>query len=193
MSAESIGFRGIWVGYHARIRTREQHALGLVVEGHLVTVDHSVKELLVTTVSGNPKVSVTDTGMRVLSVFTRIKSSGKSRRERHVLGDNCHMLYALKQKDGLVTNRASIRMLIASGHQILDLIAGQMDADFVVYMPSGYSLSKMMAKRCASVFEAQLVEGVFRNTTKLEAFDMLSRADRNGDIPLKPRKAWFFA
>lgn len=85
-------------GVSWRIRTWEQHALGLVVEGHLVTVDHSVKELLISSVEGNPKVSVTDTGMRVLSVFTRIKSSGKSRRDRHVLGDNCHMLYALKQK-----------------------------------------------------------------------------------------------
>lgn len=179
-------------GVSWRIRTWEQHALGLVVEGHLVTVDHSVKELLISSVEGNPKVSVTDTGMRVLSVFTRIKSSGKSRRDRHVLGDNCHMLYALKQKDGLVTNLASIRMLAASGHQILDLIAGQMDADFVVYMPSGYSLSKIMAKRCASAFKAQLFEGVFRKTTKLEAFDMLSRADRNGDISTEDKKSLVF-
>lgn len=192
MQSETIGFRELWVGYHARIRIREQHTLGLVVDGYLVTVDHSIKELLVSTVEGNPKVSVTENGMRVLSVFTRIKSSGKSRRDRHVLGDNCHMLYALKQKDGLVTNLASIRMLTISGHQILSLIAGQMDADFVIYMPSGYSLSKILAKRCARAFEAQLIEGVFRKTTKLEAFDMLSRADRNGVVSTEAKKSLVF-
>ncbi len=156
--------------------------MGLVVENHLVTVDHSVKEHLVTTVDGNPKISTTECGLRVVSVFTRIKASAKGRRGRQQVGDNCHMLYALKRKDGLVTNLASVRLLAESGHQILSLIAEQMSADIVVYMPSGYSLSKIMAKRCAGVFTAQLVSGVFRKTTKLEAYEMLRRADLNGDI-----------
>jgi hypothetical protein len=166
--------------------------VGLVVEGHLVTVDHSVKELLVTTVEGNPKVSTTESGMRVLSVFARTKISAKARRGRDQVGDNCHMLYALKQKDGLVTDLASIRLLTKSGHQILALIAQQMTADMVVYMPSGYSLSKIMAKRCADVFDAQLVEGVFRKTTKMEAYDMLDKADRNGEISTEEKRSLVF-
>lgn len=166
--------------------------MGLVVENHLVTVDHAVKEHLVTTVDGNPKISRTECGLRVMSVFTRMKASAKGRRDRQQVGDNCHMLYALKRKDGLVTNLASVRLLAESGHQILALIAEQMAADTVVYMPSGYSLSKIMAKRCADIFGAQLVDGVFRKTTKLEAYEMLSRAERNGDISIADKKSLDF-
>ncbi|MDN3218903.1 phosphoribosyltransferase [Pseudomonas nunensis] len=102
------------------------------------------------------------------------------------------MLYALKRKDRLVTNLASVRLLAESGHQILALIAEQMSADTVIYMPSGYSLSKIMAKRCADVFAAQLVSGVFRKTTKLEAYEMLSRAERNGDISTTDKRSLDF-
>ena len=55
--------------------------MGLVVENYLVTVDHAVTEHLVTTVDGNPKVSTTECGLRVMSVFTRIKASAKGRRD----------------------------------------------------------------------------------------------------------------
>ena len=166
--------------------------MGLVVENYLVTVDHAVTEHLVTTVDGNPKVSTTECGLRVMSVFTRMKASAKGRRDRQQVGDNCHMLYALKRKDRLVTNLASVRLLAESGHQILALIAEQMSADTVIYMPSGYSLSKIMAKRCADVFAAQLVSGVFRKTTKLEAYEMLSRAERNGDISTTDKRSLDF-
>lgn len=156
--------------------------MGLVVLENLVTVDHAVKDLLVTTVEGNPKISATECGLQVTSIFTRLKASAKSRRDRDRVGDNCHMLYALKQKDGLVTNFSSICLLVESGRQILGELARHVSVDTVVYMPSGYSLSKIMGKRCAQAFGAQLVEGVFRKTTKLEAYAMLTRAERNGDI-----------
>ena len=163
--------------------------VGLVVLGNMVTVDHAVKDLLVTTVEGNPKISTLECGLQVMSVFTRLKASANVRRRRDKAGDNCHMLYALKQKNGLVTNLSSIRLLVESGRQILGTFAGQTTADTVVYMPSGYSLSKIMGKRCAQAFEAQLIGDVFRKTTKEEAYAMLKIAQESGDVsPVEQRK-----
>ena len=121
-------------------------ALGLVIVESLVTVDHLVREHLVTTVDGNPKISTIASGLKVTSIFTRLKASGKERRNRQRLGDNCHMLYALKQKDGLVTDLTSVRLLVENGHRILALIADRIKADTVVFMPSSYSLSKILSK-----------------------------------------------
>jgi len=166
--------------------------LGLVIEGNLVRVDHSVKEHLITNVEGNPKVSKTKCGLHVTSLFTRLKTSGKARRDRNHIGDNCHMLYALKQKDGLVTDMRSIRLLIESGRQILASIAGQIQADSVVYMPSGYAVSNIIGKRCARALGAQMFDGVFRKTSKLSAYEMLDRADRNGDISTIDKKMLLF-
>ncbi|MBD0687623.1 hypothetical protein CGA22_24260 [Pseudomonas sp. PSB18] len=166
--------------------------MGLVVKKNLVIVDHAVKEHLVTTVEGNPKISTTGDGLRVTSLFTRLKASAKGRRDRNQIGDNCHMLYALKQKDGLVTNLASLRLLIVSGRQILTLISEQVNSDIVVCMPSGYSLSKIIGKRCAKAFGAPLMDTVFRKTTKLEAFEMLSRAERNGDVSTSDKRSLDF-
>lgn len=166
--------------------------MGLVVVNNLVTVDHAVKEHLITTVEGNPKISTTECGLRVTSVFTRLKASAKGRRDRQQVGDNCPMLYALKQKDGLVTNLASVRLLAESGRQILALLAEQIQADIVIYMPSGYSLSRIVGRRCAEAFAAPLIDGVFRKTTKLEAYEMLSRAEGNGDISIPDKRSLDF-
>lgn len=164
--------------------------MGLVVDNHLVTVDHAVKAHLVTTVEGNPKISILESGLRVASIFTRIRPSAKGRKDRQqrLIGDNCPMLYALKGKDNLVTDVASVRLLAESAYQILAVIAETMGADTVIYMPSGYSLSKIVGKRCATVFGANLVEGVFLKTTKLEAYEMLRRAEQNGHIDSAEKK-----
>lgn len=113
-----------------------------------------------------------------------MKSSAKRSRHRRAsaIGDNCPLLYALKGKDGLTTNISSIKRLAESGNEILDVIAAQMHADVVVYMPSGYSLSRIVASRCASKLNAQLAHDVFVKSTKLEAFDMIRRAEDSGDI-----------
>lgn len=158
--------------------------MGLVVKDHLVIVDHAVKEHLITTAEGNPKISTMECGLQVFSLFTRIKNSAKGRRDRQhrLIGDNCPLLYALKQKDGLLTNFASVRMLLESAHQILAQIAEITSANTIIYIPSSYSLSKIVAKRCARALSADLTNGVFLKTTKLEAYDMLRRAEQNGNI-----------
>lgn len=165
--------------------------MGLVVTKNLVTVDHSVKEHLVTTLEGNPKIDVRPCGLKVASIFTRTKVSGKGRRDRQarIIGDNCPMLYALKGKDNLTTNFTSIKKLADTGYQILEVIAQSLGADTVAYMPSAYSLSRIIATRCASVFDATLEANVFIKSTKLEAFDMIRDAENNGLISPDERKS----
>lgn len=173
-----------------RLRIKGRDNVGLVVDKHLVTVDHSVKEHLITTVNGNPKISTLACGLQVSSLFTRVKMSGKGRRDRQarLIGDNCPLLYALKRKDNLVTNVSSVRLLAKSAYQILDTIVDEMAAELVVCMPSGYSLSRIVGKRCANAFGACLMTDVFRKTTKLEAYDMLHRAEQNGDLSTSDKR-----
>lgn len=168
--------------------------MGLVVTQNLVTVDHAVREHLITTVDGNPKTDIRECGLKVTSLFTRIKASAKKSRDRKakVIGDNCPLLYALKGKDGLTTNITSIKRLVQSGNEILAVIAEQTEADTIVYMPSGYSLSRIVASRCASVLGAELADDVFVKSTKMEAFDMIRKAEDNGDISVEERKSLQF-
>ena len=51
--------------------------------------------------------------MQVDSVYRRLKASGKASRDRQAkqIGDNCPLIYALKQSDGLWVSRSSIRQL----------------------------------------------------------------------------------
>lgn len=160
------------------------------MEGDLVTVDHSVKEHLITTVEGNPKLKALECGLQVTSIFTRLRASAKIRRDRSQPqpGDNCHILYALKQKDGLVTTHTSVRLLVKSGRQILEHMSHQIGADTVIYMPSGYSLSRIIGQRCAKAFGAELVDKVFRKASKLEAYEALTHAEKNGLISTSEKR-----
>lgn len=168
--------------------------MGLVINGSLVTIDHAVKEHLITEPDGNPKVSTLACGLKVTSLFTRMKASGKQRRDRTVrlIGDNCPLLYALKSKDNLKTDFDSVKKICVSGYTILDAVAAESSADSVIYMPSSYSLSYILAKRVSKVLNAQLYDNVYLKTLKIDALSMLERAYQVGNIDRNGYKSLIF-
>lgn len=154
--------------------------MGLVIHGTHVVVDHACKDWLVTEPAGNPTEEWVGE-LRIWSVFRRRLASAKLQRDRRLkmLGDNCPIIYALKGKQGLTTDLASILHLSRSFDVILDDIANR-DTDgydAVISMPSSHPLSAMVATRFARKFSAPHLENVFRKITVEEALTMLDRAD----------------
>lgn len=154
--------------------------MGLVINGTHVVVDHACKDWLVTEPAGNPTEEWVE-NLRIWSVFRRRLASAKIQRDRRLkmLGDNCPIIYALKGKQGLTTDLASILLLSRSFRIILDDIVSRETEgyDAVISMPSSHPLSTMVATRFARKFSAPHLGNVFRKITVEEALTMLDRAD----------------
>lgn len=156
--------------------------MGLVIHGTHVVVDHACKDWLVTEPAGNPTEEWVE-DLRIWSVFRRRLTSAKLQRDRRLkmLGDNCPIIYALKGKQGLTTDLASILLLSRSFDIILDDITNRDTEgyDVVISMPSSHPLSAMIATRFARKFSAPHLGNIFRKITVEEALNMLDRADIN--------------
>ncbi len=149
--------------------------MGLNINGNVVDVDHSHNHFLNTNRQGNPVVQHVPSDkpeLAVYSTFKRLKapkSLSKDRSSRKV-GDNCHLLYALKGKDGLETTFGAIRRLLLHFDEIVEDILDQTGRyDAVIPMPSGHNISKIFAKRLARRFGCELVDGVFQKISVAQA------------------------
>lgn len=154
--------------------------MGLIIDGMHVAVDHTCKDWLVTEPEGNPTEEWAES-LKVWSIFRRRLASAKLQRKRDVrqLGDNCPIIYALKGKEGLTTDLASVLALNKSFKIIIQEIALREPAgfDLVISMPSSHALSRMIANRFSRQFRAPHLTGVLEKITLQEAFNLLDRAD----------------
>lgn len=154
--------------------------MGLILQGQHVIVDHDCRDWLITRPEGNPVIERTG-NLKIYSVFKRRLLSGQRRRDRHQrqLGDNCPLIYALKGKEGLSTDIASIKKLRESFEVILNRVA-EYEPDgyqLVISMPSAHNISHIVGKRFALKFGAQHITNLLRKITVEEAFRLLDRAD----------------
>lgn len=148
-----------------------------------VIVDHAATDHLYTTRLGNPVQSKLD-DIEVFSVFRRKKASGSMRRDRSIryLGDNCPLIYALKQQEGLWVSRSSIKILnqhipfIIS--DVCNAVAGNVTC--IVTIPSRYPLANILAKRISTNLNIPICGRVFRKSTFFEG-------SRRADALLKDR------
>jgi hypothetical protein len=154
--------------------------MGLNIENDLVDVDHNHNQLLSTGRHGNPviqQVSKNYPQLTVYSTFRRHKapnSIGRDREQRS-RGDNCHLLYALKGKDGLRTTFGAIRRLMLHFDAILeDIVIQSGTYDAIIPMPSGYAISRIYAKRLARRYGCEVHEGIFEKITMDNAKRLLS-------------------
>lgn len=138
-----------------------------------VIVDHAVQEHLHTTDSGNPVRGAVVGGMHVDSIFRRKKASGKMQRDRSTrfLGDNCPLIYALKQKEGLWVSRSSIKALNVYMPQIVSDVCIPLNGQVtcIVTIPSQYPLVEILAKRISKHLGVPVLSGVLRKSTFLQA------------------------
>lgn len=141
--------------------------MGLNILGDVVDVDHSHNRLLNTGRHGNPVIQLVPKDapeLTVFSAFRRHKAPNSLKRDRHsrVRGDNCHLLYALKGKDGLHTTFGAIRNLMLHFDAILeDMIDQSNDYHAIIAMPSSHAISRIYAKRLARRYRCDLLTGVF--------------------------------
>ena len=154
--------------------------MGLILQGTHISVDHACRDWLLTVPEGNPTEEQLG-DLRVWSVFRRMLHSGKQRRDRTArqLGDNCPLIYALKSKEGLTTDRLSIQKLLQSFTIILEEIARREPQGYqmVISMPSDHQISPIVGRRFARRFNARHLTDAFCKITVEEAFRLLDRAD----------------
>lgn len=143
--------------------------MGLTLQNNLVLVDHTHNRLLNTSLTGNPKRQNLGGNLDVYSIFERLKSPHKAKKSG---GDNCHLLYALKGKDGLETTFSSIKSLIPNFHAIIKALPVN-GYDLVVSMPSGHTISSIFATRLAKHFSCALSHNVFQKITPADALVIL--------------------
>jgi len=153
--------------------------MGLNINGNVVDVDHSHNQHLNTGRHGNPVVQQVPAGqpeLTVYSTFQRHKAPQSKNRNRATrqIGDNCHLLYALKRKDGLTTTIGAIRRLYLNFDAIIDDLleqAGQYDV--VIPMPSGHKISRIYATRLARRLDCDLNDKVFTKISGADAQQLL--------------------
>jgi len=101
-------------------------------------------------------------------------------RDRHnrSRGDNCHLLYAPKRKDGLRTSLGAIRRLFLHFDAILeDMLDQSCEYDLVVPMPSGHAISRQYGQRFANRYRCSMEVGLFNNISKARARELLEQSN----------------
>lgn len=156
--------------------------MGLTITGNLVDVDQSHNQLLNTGRHGNPVVQIAGEDadeIYVYSTFQRQMTPRSMSRLPHIKqGDNCHLLYALKRKNGLCTTFGAVRRLMLHFDAIVeDMIDQSGEFDVVIPMPSGHLISRLYAKRLAARYGCPMIDSVFVKATKQAARDQLAVAD----------------
>jgi hypothetical protein len=142
--------------------------MGLNVIDDVVDVDHSHNRLLSTGLHGNPAVGYIpgkNGALTVYSVFRRHKAPNSSKQDRSTSrrGDNCHLLYALKDKDGLSTTFGAIRRLMLHFDAIVEQIVDQSGKfDAIVPMPSGHAISRIFADRLSRRYGCPVADNMFK-------------------------------
>lgn len=153
--------------------------MGLNISGSVVDVDHTHNQHLNTGRHGNPVVQQVPVGqpeLTVYSTFQRHKAPQSKNRDRATrkVGDNCHLLYALKGKDGLTTTFGAIRRLLLNFDAIIeDMLDQAGQYDVVIPMPSGHKISGIYAARLARRFGCNLNSGVFAKISGADALQLL--------------------
>lgn len=156
--------------------------MGLNITGDLVDVDHDHNRLLNTSRHGNPVVQhvpLKKPELVVYSTFQRLKTPRSMAESRHgpIRGDNCHLLYALKGKDGLRTTFGAVRRLMLHFDAIVEDIVDQSgDYDAVIPMPSGHTISLQFAKRLARRYGCRVHAGMFAKISNARARQLLEQS-----------------
>ena len=177
--------------------------MGLNINGLIVQVDHTHNRLLNTGKNGNPTIQhipQPNPSLTVYSTFQRHKTPASQSRHRDKgnksLGDNCHLLYALKGKDGLQTTFGDIRRLMLHFDEILDdMVEQTFGYDAIIAMPSSHNISKIYATRLARRYQCDMLDSVFQKITVTDAQRLLKETDllvsdkRAIDIRLKRQAA----
>lgn len=148
--------------------------MGLNIHGSYVEVDLNHNRLLNSSSSSNPTSKTID-GLKIFGVFQRLKSSKNS--SHPPVGDNAHLLYALKKKDGLTTGIKEIKKLLPDFYNIITSIGAASDGfDLIVPMPSSHNISKTLCRVLSKKLGIEAIADVFLKITIADAEALLLAA-----------------
>lgn len=99
------------------------------------------ERLLNTSTEKNPSIKVIN-GLRIQSIFRRVKNSGETR-------DGNPFIYALKEKNGYSIDRRQLWRFRNNFLEILDKAFSEIDVDYVIPMPSGHKVASYLSWRVA--------------------------------------------
>ena len=143
-----------------------------------VIVNHTHSDYAVTTAEGNPyKSTITYGAVKIKNIGIFKRTYNKSRKPS--VGDNCPMLYALKNMNNLRTNFRSVYLLYIEFLKIVDLILTEEcnHWDVIIILPSSSLLTKRFAERLAKKMTIQMPD-IFL----LEPFKKVTFEDVNSDL-----------
>lgn len=131
--------------------------MGLEIINNVVNVTNEHNRLLNINSHINPTIQQIDS-LLVYSIFQRLKSTKKNS-----IGDNCPLLFALKNQKNLTTNITSIKLLIPHLNIIIKKIP--INYDIIIPMPSKYNISSILGKRFEKINQSSQTINVFSKKT----------------------------
>lgn len=155
--------------------------MGLAINNNLVYIDHSINDHLITTHANNPKINIKANPkgcIMVASIFTRLKSTSQGRKARQTkrVGDNCPLIYALKNKDNLYTNIYTIKQMLIEGRQIIKKIKFIDSKTSLICTPSSHKIVLQFANEIAKLTGAVVHKDVFVKASVQSARDDINNA-----------------
>lgn len=157
--------------------------MGLYIQNNEVLIDHSHNQWLLTTPAGNPTSTILD-GLEIHCVFKRLRASGKMRRQKHVPGDSCPIIYAMKRKQNLIVSEETILELWKNADLIApEIIKAIEPVDVFASMPSSHQISHQLGQLLSKISGKAHVTDVFEKVSIKTANEQLDviRADLSKD------------
>ena len=159
--------------------------MGFKIDENLVVhLDQNSSSFGDTSLERNPTWTKTHCMISPISVCSLVlRLSAKSSRKDSI-GDNCPLIYALKQRDELKVTLTSLKPMVPLLHQLLDKFYQQQQLqnvgyDVIVPMPSSHNLTNILAKCLSSRFAIPIATHLFRKTTPDDVLTQLKK-DRLG-------------
>lgn len=126
--------------------------------------------------SAEPKIAEMKWGDNPLySIIERTKEKRTKKGHGHIPGDNCPMLYAMKQADNLWVHTDTENRLYNYARLSIDNHFGRDDFSFdaIVTMPSKHDIGLKIAKIFEELFDTKTIDNLFVKRSASEAIQMV--------------------
>ncbi|AIJ31211.1 phosphoribosyltransferase [Actinobacillus suis] len=124
-------------------------------------------------------------------LYSIIKRQKEKRRAGRPLGDNCPMLYALKNSDGLSTDDETVKKLfLYVRNSIKDCFKSNFPFDAVIVMPSKHSIGYELAQIIGELYKVHIITDYLMKNTPQSAIDkVIHNPDIRSDIKQRIKTA----
>ena len=154
----------------------------------VVHVEHDINDFGHTNVAKNPthtSFNCANRQIRLSSLFLRTKN----KTDKGAIGDNCPLIYALKNKRELSVTYNSFKPLVPNFYEILNKLViqseHQFNFDLIIPIPSSHKLNLIIAKRIARIANCPVDDSIFRKSTADDILSFVQRSDVDLEHPAR--------